>query len=254
MLRCYDRHNIPASLRADLDNTVKQNDIDESLADDGREILARLHRPDESPPPAMPSHSIATLLATEIDAEVQPRAFASDRTDGVAGPWLSPVRQRCSHWGGDRSVPLRGDARAGEHPIPSSKTSGADEQRCSAGTTARECRSPRNATAPSSACLPVRRPLQARRLLGPVVPATAGRRRSSSDRRSRRSVALDEEQQRVEPVAALLLRQQKRSSARRHAVTSLASRLSSTSRCASRDRFAAQRRRSPAGSPARPCP
>jgi hypothetical protein len=43
MLRCYERHNVPASLRADLDDTVDHDDIDESLGDDGREILARLH-------------------------------------------------------------------------------------------------------------------------------------------------------------------------------------------------------------------
>jgi hypothetical protein len=46
MRRCYDRHNVPASLRAHLDeptDPADYEDRDEELGDDGREILARLH-------------------------------------------------------------------------------------------------------------------------------------------------------------------------------------------------------------------
>jgi hypothetical protein len=46
MRRCYDRHNVPASLRAHLADPTDPADYDErdeELGDDGREILARLH-------------------------------------------------------------------------------------------------------------------------------------------------------------------------------------------------------------------
>jgi hypothetical protein len=43
MLRCYEQHRIPARLRAVLDNAADEDDIDEALGDDGRDILFRLH-------------------------------------------------------------------------------------------------------------------------------------------------------------------------------------------------------------------
>ncbi len=80
------------------------------------------------------SHSIATLSQLRSIQKCNPVLSLRARTGGVAGPWLRLcVGAASSHWGSDRSVPLRGDARAGEHPIPTSETSGADEdQRCPA--------------------------------------------------------------------------------------------------------------------------
>jgi hypothetical protein len=43
MLRCYERHRVPARLRVVLDDANDEDDIDDALGDDGREILFRLH-------------------------------------------------------------------------------------------------------------------------------------------------------------------------------------------------------------------
>jgi hypothetical protein len=71
MLECYERYNVPATLRVWLDDHIDPEDGDEALGDDGREILARLPQPTSSTTDKNPS--FADIALSQPAANRTPR-------------------------------------------------------------------------------------------------------------------------------------------------------------------------------------